>query len=36
MMGDWAYNDWCHEAQIVKYEIIYTNEWDRECDVEII
>ena len=35
MMGDWAYNDWGQEAQIVKYEIIYTDEWGRECDVEI-
>ena len=35
MMGYWAYNDCGNEAQIVEYKITYTDEWGRECDVEI-
>ena len=35
MMGDWVYNDCGNDGQIMHYKITYTDEWGRECDVEI-
>ena len=34
-MGDWRYNSWGNEGKILEYKITYTDEWGRECDVEI-
>ena len=35
MMGDWKYNSFGDEGQIVEYEVVYFDEWGRECYVEI-
>ena len=35
MMSEWCYNSWGNEAKILEYKITYTDEWGRECDVEI-